>query len=426
MVFLGTVGGFAQSTAQRLQSSQRLHFTEPPLVGISELEPEEISIVQLQSMAIGTHPQLSKLRYDINAAQGQWMQSGLYPNPELSLNVNEFNDRGLRGKQEIGVSQEIVTGGKLQLSQRVAAKEIDSVKRKYQSQFLALQNNVKLKAWEYLAARQTVALQSELLGICEESVQAAEKMLSIKEVSLVDLLQIRSKRNEVALQLKKAKNNEENAWQQLITVIGQPGLSKRKISDVLEMDCAEIDRELAWKNVLEQSPEIQLAQIDVNVAGSVLQREVAERKSNFTVNATYGYDSTENEPFGNIGLTVPVQLFNRNQGNIVKSKANLASANRQIDVIVLQLRNRFLETYNKYENARESVITYRNTILPDVEKNLELCVKGYKQGEFSYLELLYAQQNYNESQLLLIESLKELSVAKTLLEGSLYLGEEGQ
>lgn len=381
----------------------------------------EITIEELQNIAVSQHPLLSRLHFETRAALGEWVQSGLYPNPELLVEFEEFSDRGNWGSQKIGLSQEILAAQKRQLARNAAKSQLNWSQKKHAAEFLALRNEVRIKSYEYLAARKTVEIQSELLRINEQSLQAAEKMKAVNEVSLVDVLQIRSKKNEAALELRKAINDEEMCWSRLATALGNPQLPKSFITDSLEMGDWELNKEIAWSTILSESPEIQLSNIDIQTAHSVLQREIAERRPNFSVEATYGYDSNEKESFGTVGMSVPLQFFNRNQGNIQKSRAELSVANRQRDTLILELRDRFLDSFNQYENAKQSVDAYKNEILPDVRMNLDLCVKGYKQGEFSYLDLLFSQQGFTEAQLMYVRSLKDLAVSQTKIEGLLYL-----
>jgi hypothetical protein len=62
----------------------------------------------------------------------------------------------------------------------------------------------------------------------------------------------------------------------------------------------------------------------------------------------------------------------------------------------------------EFEVARDQVAQYRQGILPDAKKSLELTRAGYQQSEFGYLELLTAQQTYSRTNLAYIARLREL------------------
>ncbi len=384
-----------------------------------EVDEQRISIEELQNLAISVHPELSKLQYKVRSAQGGWIQSGLGPNPELNVDLIELGNEHKWGQQEVGISQEIVTNGKIRHSQRVAKTEWDISQKQLAAESLSLTCMVKIRAYELLAAQKYVALQQQLLKLREESAQTAEKMHEVKEVSLVDVVQARTSRNETNLTLNKSINDEALCWRRLTMALGIPDYPRHQISDPLEEADGEIQWETAWSNLLALNPDLQLAKNNVVLAGAVMQREKAERKPNFTVGALMGYDTRSNNSYGTVGVAVPLQIRNRNQGNILRSTADLSAANSEVEAVKLRLKERLSAVYNQYVNAKQSVDTYRQTILPDTKMNLDLSTKGYKQGEFSYLELLHIQQNYIESQQLYIQNLRDLAVSKAVIDGLL-------
>jgi cobalt-zinc-cadmium efflux system outer membrane protein len=83
------------------------------------------------------------------------------------------------------------------------------------------------------------------------------------------------------------------------------------------------------------------------------------------------------------------------------------------------LRNRLASTYEQYANARQQVEAYRDHILPNANKSLELTGSGYQQGEFDYLTLLTAQRTYFQANLDYLRSLSQLRARSVELEGLL-------
>ena len=379
-----------------------------------------ISITELQKLAVAQHPELARLHFNIQAAHGDWTQVGLYPNPELSFAALELGNEKKWGQQEVGITQEIVTSNKLALNRKVARNEWDAEKKKLVARQLGIQNEVKIKAYEVLAAQKTVALKQRLLKITNDALDAAEKMQTAREISVVELMQARIKRNQAALELQTETNNERLSWKRLAIAVGLPELQRQPISDSFtDIAGYEIDWEATWSRLVEASPELQIAINEIKIAQSVAQREQAARKPNFAVNATFGNDTTTNNAYGSVGLSVPLQIFNRNQGNIRKSLAEVSAANRQYQVELLDMQEKFSEIYNLYENASQSVSMLRDTIIPDVEKDIGQCLKGYRLGEQSYLELLAAQESMLETESEYIKNQKDLATAIVMIEGLL-------
>ena len=59
---------------------------------------------------------------------------------------------------------------------------------------------------------------------------------------------------------------------------------------------------------------------------------------------------------------------------------------------------------------RRRVVEFRDKILPKAEESLKLIERGYKEGEFDYIDLLDAQRTWAETRISYIESLKNLNL----------------
>jgi cobalt-zinc-cadmium efflux system outer membrane protein len=119
---------------------------------------------------------------------------------------------------------------------------------------------------------------------------------------------------------------------------------------------------------------------------------------------------------------VPLQIFNRNQGNILKAQSELGVASGEVRRVELELQSRLAEAYERYISADQQVNRYVNEILPDAKKSLDLVRSGYEQGEFNYLELLTAQRTYFRVNLAYLESLREFWISRVRIEGMLLTG----
>lgn len=130
------------------------------------------------------------------------------------------------------------------------------------------------------------------------------------------------------------------------------------------------------------------------------------------INVSAGYKrlSSENIDTVQLGVEIPAPFFNRNQGNIQKGKALSRKAKSEnlsvYNDMLFQLRRNF----NSYNVELKRVIEYKGRILPKAEESLTLITRGYKEGEFNYIDLLDAQRTWAETRISYIESLKNLNL----------------
>ncbi|MBN2292986.1 MAG: TolC family protein [Pirellulales bacterium] len=393
-----------------------------PTERIPPSDSSVLRIVDLESIAMSKNPTIAQAVRRVNALQGKCLQVGLYPNPIIGYQGEEIGDEGAAGQQGMFVGQEVVTAGKLKLNRTVVSHEIEQARRELEMQRLRVINSVRCRAYEAIVAQCTVDLNEQLVAIGEKGVNAAETLRQAKEVSQVDVLQARVEANSAKLALSNARNDYNAAWQRLAVVVGVPDMKPTPLADDLTAHVPE----LSWRDtvvrLLEESPELAKAQSGVERANCMLARAIAGRRPNFDVEAAVRYNNLSESTTATVGIGVPLQIFDRNQGNICRAQAELSVARREVDRIELILQDKLAIAFKRYADARDQTKQYKTQILPDAEHSLSLVQKGYQEGEFGYLELLTTQRTYFHASLAYLKSLRELWLSTVEIQGLLLTG----
>jgi cobalt-zinc-cadmium efflux system outer membrane protein len=381
-----------------------------------------LTLSDLEHTALRNNPTLAQARARVQAARGVWQQVGLYPNPVAGYSAEEMGDDGTAGKQGAFVGQEFVTGGKRQLSRAVAGQEVARLEQEWAAQQFRVLTDVRTTFYDALVAQRTVELADRLVKVADEGLRAAEALLKAKEASRVDLLQARVEANTARILLEDAQNRHQGAWRRLAAVVGMPDMAPGPLAGNVEDVGLPLRWEDALSRVLSESPELAAAAARVRAARWATERARVEWVPNVEVEAAVHHDNATGDDVVGTRVALPLPLFNRNQGNIVAADARLVAAQRGLERVRLSLQNRLAEVFRRYANAGQQVEKYRGTILPDAKETLDLMTAGYRQGEFSYLNLLTAQRTYFQSNLAYLESLLELKSARAQIEGLLLTG----
>jgi cobalt-zinc-cadmium efflux system outer membrane protein len=252
--------------------------------------------------------------------------------------------------------------------------------------------------------------------------QAAEELLRAQEVSQVDLLQARIEANSAKLTLSNAQNQQQAAWRQLAVVVGMPDLAPAKIQQPPDDRATDLVWQSTLQHLLQSSPEVARAEADVERAKCALARELAGRVPDVDIQAGARYASGPDDALATAGFSFPLLLYDRNQGNIYQARAELAATRQEVQRVRLDLENRLAAAFNDYAQARQQVERYEIEILLDAQKSLELVQQAYRQGEFSYLELLTAQRTYFRTNLAYVQAYRDLQVGRTRIENMLLVG----
>lgn len=93
-----------------------------------------------------------------------------------------------------------------------------------------------------------------------------------------------------------------------------------------------------------------------------------------------------------LGVSVPIPLFNRNQGSLQASLARAEKARSELNAEQLRLHQSLVTVYQRAQLSREQVRSMREDILPKAQRVFDAAVTGFEAGKFSFLDVLDAQR----------------------------------
>lgn len=102
-------------------------------------------------------------------------------------------------------------------------------------------------------------------------------------------------------------------------------------------------------------------------------------------------------PYGGWFFQVPIPVFNRNQGEIQKSKIMTEQADMQIATTTEQIKNELSYTLQEFETYKQNTLEYEE-IIKKSDQVLRTVRFAYLRGGTTFLDYLFAQQNWFETQ----------------------------
>jgi outer membrane protein, heavy metal efflux system len=138
-----------------------------------------------------------------------------------------------------------------------------------------------------------------------------------------------------------------------------------------------------------------LAQADVRLANAERYQDVylLYQPYTFQNNAPFGLDSAHSWA---IGVTVPLPIFNRNQGNVQRAQVNVAQTRKQLDAADLRILTEVRQAEREYHVTRSAVEHIERDLLPAALKIRDETFRRYNLGEVALIDFLFAQRDYNE------------------------------
>lgn len=387
-------------------------------------EPCGLTLEHLEQMALSSNPSLQRAAALVGAAQGNWVQVGLAPNPSVGYEGQQLGSGGLAEQHGVLFSQEIVRGGKLQLNRAVAGTERMRLEQELGAQQLRVLTDVRIAFYEVLLAQRQIELTENLIQISGEGSHAVDALYRAKEVGRSDVLQAQLETESAQILAQNARHRYDSAWQSLTAVTGNPGLARQQLLGEAVAPPRDIDFDEALGRLLALSPEMAAAAMSVERARAAIERERVEPIPNVTVQGLVNWQDNGigGKPDGGLAVSIPIPVFNRNQGGVARAQQELVAASRAVTQLELDLRNRLAPTFERYANARNQVTRYRDVILPAADESLSLTRKTYTAGEASYNSLLIAQRTYSQTQLGYLDAVRSLRIAEVQIDGLLLSG----
>ncbi len=396
--------------------------SKPPELVVSARPDAPFTLAELEGIAFQSNPTLAAAAARMESARERQVQTGLYPNPIVGYHATEIGNRGTAGVQGGFISQRFITGGKLQLDQAIAGKEIDEAHFQLHAQEQRVLSDVRIRFYDTIVAQRRLQLTKELARLGDDLVKATETLLEGQLGTENDLLQAQIKADEAHILYDNAHNQKSEAWRRLATVIGVPTMQMTPLTGKLDDDLSTLDWNDCCGMVLESNPELHAVRTRVERASIVLRRAKKEPIPNVDLSVSVRHNNITNSDVANVQVGIPIPIFNKNQGNIRAAEAEWVAACNDVKRIELDLQDRLAVAYRRYANARQQVKRYSQRMVPRAERSLKLVTDGYEKGQVKYLTLLTAQQTYLQVNLSFLDALREIQASSAVIEGQLLSG----
>ena len=108
---------------------------------------------------------------------------------------------------------------------------------------------------------------------------------------------------------------------------------------------------------------------------------------------------------------MPLQIFDRNQGNIAAARAAVAAADARRAGTLATTTARARNAIGNVEATQRRVNALENSAIPEAAEALRLTQRSYEEGRASLLELLDARNAFTAAQAQLTEARLALATA---------------
>ncbi|MFM7034132.1 MAG: TolC family protein [Planctomycetia bacterium] len=379
----------------------------PPQVGVDPWHgPTPRRLEEFVAFAEQSHPKLRAARAAVEAARGKAVQARLYPNPMLAGASPQI--AGGSSQWNGYMTQDIVTAGKLRLSQQAALREVQKAEYELIRTRFEVLTGVRGSFYTLLVSQRRVEIYRLLLDIAKRSYEIGAELASAGEATKADVLFWSVERDRAEVRQLNASVFIEAGRRELAAAIGLPRADVQAIEADLFQELPDFDLKPLQEAIVRRNAAPRAAEAEIARAQWALERAVVEPIPN--INVMGGYQRQVDYPPQNQGLMqvmLEVPLFDRNQGTIRSARADIASSRAGLRTIELDLATRAAQTIAGYRTSQRLVDWYEEYILPKARETVQLTQQLYARGEVNFLSLLQAQRTLTETELAYVDAQAE-------------------
>ncbi len=389
-----------------------------------------LTLADMERMALMNNPTLPQAVSEIEAARGRARQAGLLPNPTIGYTGSEISGgpviRG--GEHGLFVEQTIPLGGKLGLSRQIFNREATQAEALRDVQRQRILTDVRVLYYEALAAERRVDVRQRLAALGAEAVTVTRQLFNTGAADRPDVLTSEIEAHQLHVALETAQNDRYRVWHRLAAMVGA-SLAPRPLDGSIDAPVPELQRDAIVQDILAQSPELKATQAGIERAQAALSRARREPVPDLILRGSGQYNrellETNGRPVGweagvDVGFTIP--LFNRNQGAVAESRAELGRAQKELTRIELMLQARAADVFDAYLTNLRNAETYKNEIVPRAEESYRLYLARYREMAAAYPQVLVAQRTLFQVTDEYIQAAERAWMAALQLQGRLLEG----
>lgn len=382
---------------------------------------EPLTLSTAVARALERSPALSAFDAEIRIAEARTISALALPNPELETEVEDALGDGVfdgfdSAVYNAGISQLVETGHKRRLRGDVAEAESELTRLQFEVAKRRLVAEVASRYVEVLAAQRVEEIARENLNIANEAYESVHAQVEGGRGSAIDSGQALIGRNEAQLASESANLRSQLARQKLSSLWAEAEPSFDRVAGGLESPARGIPSRESLDATIPGHPAVALARSGVDAATAQLELERKKRVPDVTVGVGYRHDRTVEDNAVVLGLSLPLPLFNRNEGGIAEAEAVIEKNEALVSQTETQLRLEIASARARMEAARAAHDLVVGKMLPAAEKHYGSLSEGLRLGRTPYLELLEARRALNSVRLQQVEALADYHSARAELE----------
>jgi outer membrane protein, heavy metal efflux system len=376
--------------------------------------PVKITLDDAIQMALAHNHTLAAARSTIDQSEAQETTANLRPNPVLLGDAQFlplFNpDQGdadyfnTTAQFDLGVSY-LFERGKKRQHRLAAAKDQTAVTRS------TVADNERSLAFQVATLFTNAQLAESALDLAQQDLKSFQNTVDISkeryragDISENDYLKIKLLLLQFQSDSSQAQLARVQALSDLRQLLGRESVPvDYDVAGAFDYQPLSAKMEDLQVKALATRPDLRAAQQGITAANS--QYELAKANGKRDVTAQISYTHTADLSTASLFGQVQLPIFDRNQGEIARTKFAITQAQEQAKAANDQVLTDVEDAYEGLQSNDQIIRLYRSGYLDEAKQGRDISEYAYKRGAASLLDYLDAERSYRATELAYRQSL---------------------
>lgn len=340
-------------------------------------------------LALRANPTLRAAGSEVAAQEGALAQAGALPNPELELLREGEGSSSRTTTATLNIPIEL--GGKRAARVEAARQEGALAAIALEAERDKVRADAAAAFHDVVAAQERERMARELVALAGRALTAAGKRVEAGTLSPVEETRARVAQGSARIEALQAGRDLEGARIRLAALWGGDArqLSIHAPQAAALPPAPPLDQLLAQ---LDRSPAMRHARAQVGQREALARLERARRTPDVNVIVGAQREGPDTRNRAVLGLSVPLPLFNRNDGAVLDALRRVDKARDQQDAEGVRLRAELAQAHARLTAALAECALISTEILSGAEDAERAANRGFELGKFGLIDVLDAQR----------------------------------
>lgn len=365
----------------------------------------KITLQETEKIFLEKNLLLLAKQYDIEAADALLMQAKLYPNPTFTASLNLIDPEnnkilhiGNTGQKEFVLEQMIILGGKRRSEILIARKNKELAQADFNDLLRNLQYQLRSSYFNVYQQNLILSTYQQQIQVLDSMIVAYEQQTQKGNIPARDVVRLKA----ISLKIHQERSSiirdliEEN--QKLQIVLQTSAIIQPVVDENLPKTLQNLPKYAELVEIaLQNRSDLKLLELESELASMRLRLQKQLVTPDMALNLAYDQRGGAFVNQINVGVALPLPLWNRNKGNI-----KLAEISHKTSRTLKEQKKKEIETevLAAWQNMQKNIFMYEKSeqiYSKDFEQVFEGVKANFRKRNISLLEFVDFFESYNES-----------------------------